>query len=240
MASVDRRAELEQLLSERILVLDGAMGTMVQARGLEEADFRGERLREHPRDLQGDNELLVLTRPHVIEEIHEAYCAAGADIIETNTFGSTRIAQADYGTEELSRELNVEAARLARKVADAWSARTPDKPRFVAGAIGPTNKTLSISPDVNDPAFRSLGFDELATAYAEQARGLVDGGADILLIETIFDTLNAKATIVAVLGLFEELGRPLPLMISLTVTDRSGRTLSGRGRCPRRGCRGGA
>jgi 5-methyltetrahydrofolate--homocysteine methyltransferase len=220
-------ARLERLLAERILVIDGAMGTMLQGRSLGEADFRGERLRDHPRDLKGDNELLVLTRPDVVEGIHDAYCAAGADIIETNTFGATRIAQADYGTEQLCPELNVEAARLARKVADAWTARTPQKPRFVAGAIGPTNKTLSISPDVNDAAFRDVTFDELEATYAEQARGLVEGGADILLIETIFDTLNAKAAIVAVRKLFEELGRELPLMISVTITDRSGRTLSG-------------
>jgi 5-methyltetrahydrofolate--homocysteine methyltransferase len=218
---------LEALLEERILVIDGAMGTMLQARGLEEADFRSERLREQPGELKGDNELLVLTRPDVVAQVHDAYCAAGADIIETNTFGATRVAQADYGTEALSHELNVEAARLARRVADAWSARTPDKPRFVAGALGPTPRTLSISPDVNDAAYRNLSFDELEAAYAEQARGLVEGGVDLLLIETIFDTLNAKAAIVAIRKLFEELGRELPVMISVTITDRSGRTLSG-------------
>ncbi|MDJ0847342.1 MAG: methionine synthase [Myxococcota bacterium] len=227
MTSLNTLSRLRQLLSERILVIDGAMGTMLQQKGLDEADFRGERLREHPQDLKGDNELLVLTRPDVVEAVHDAYCAAGADILETNTFGATRIAQADYGTESLVHELNVEASRLARKVADAWTARTPEKPRFVAGAIGPTNKTLSISPDVNDAAFRDITFDELEAAYAEQARGLVEGGCDLLLVETIFDTLNAKAAIVALEKLFTELGRELPVMISVTITDRSGRTLSG-------------
>jgi len=218
---------LETLLAERILLLDGAMGTMLQAEGLEEADFRGERFREHPRDLRGDNELLVLTRPDVVRRIHDAYCAAGADVIETNTFGATRIAQADYAMQAVVPELNREAARLAREVADAWSVRTPEKPRFVAGAIGPTNRTLSISPDVNDPALRSLTFDELREAYREQAQALVEGGVDLLLVETIFDTLNAKAAIVAIDELFEQLGRALPLIISVTITDKSGRTLSG-------------
>jgi 5-methyltetrahydrofolate--homocysteine methyltransferase len=227
MASHSTRSQLEALLSERILVIDGAMGTMLQGRDLEESDFRGERLREHAGELKGDNELLVLTRPQVVEDVHDAYCAAGADIIETNTFGANAIAQADYGTQALCHELNVEAARLARKVADAWSKRTPAKPRFVAGALGPTPKTLSISPDVNDAAFRSVSFDQLEAAYAEQARALVEGGADLLLVETIFDTLNAKAAVVAIKKLFEELGRTLPVMISVTITDRSGRTLSG-------------
>jgi 5-methyltetrahydrofolate--homocysteine methyltransferase len=218
---------LSALLARRILVLDGAMGTMVQRRGLQEADFRGTRFAGHPRDLKGDNDLLVLTRPDVVREIHRDYLAAGADIIETCTFNGTSIAQADYGLESAVREMNAAAARLAREEADAWSAHTPDRPRFVAGAIGPTNKTLSISPDVNDPAFRSVTFDEVRAAYAEQVRGLIEGGCHLLLIETIFDTLNAKAAIVAALEVFAESGIELPLMISVTITDKSGRTLSG-------------
>ncbi len=222
--AVDR---LHQLLAQRILILDGAMGTMIQRRGLHEQDFRGERLRAHPSDLKGNNDLLILTRPDVIGDIHREYLAAGADIIETNTFSSTRIAQADYGLEPLAYELNVEGARIARTAADEWSAKTPDRPRFVAGAIGPTNRTLSLSPDVNNPAFRATTFDQVREAYGEQVRGLIDGGADLLLIETIFDTLNAKAAIAAVLEVFDERGVELPLMISVTITDRSGRTLSG-------------
>jgi 5-methyltetrahydrofolate--homocysteine methyltransferase len=227
MSGAQRRDELERLLSERILVIDGAMGTMLQAEGLTEADFRGERFREHSHDPTGNNELLVLTRPDVVEKVHRAYLAAGADILETNTFSANRISQADYGTEELSTELNLRAAELAVKAAREWTERTPEKPRFVAGAIGPTNKTLSISPDVNDAALRGMDFDTLCAAYVEQARALVEGGVDLLLIETIFDTLNAKAAIVAVSQVFEETGVELPLMISVTITDRSGRTLSG-------------
>jgi 5-methyltetrahydrofolate--homocysteine methyltransferase len=223
----NRRQELEKLLSQRILVLDGAMGTMLQAQRLEEEDFRGTRLLEHPTELKGNNDLLVLTRPEAVERVHDAYCAAGADLIETDSFGATRIAQADYGVGDLAREMNVEAARLARRVADTWSARTPDKPRFVAGAIGPSSKTLSLSPDVNDAAFRPISFDALREAYAEQVHGLVEGGVDLLLIETIFDTLNAKAAIVAAQEVFAECGSELPLMISVTISDRSGRTLSG-------------
>ena len=222
--AVDR---LHQLLAQRILILDGAMGTMIQRRSLTEQDFRGERLRAHPSDLKGNNDLLILTRPDVVGDIHREYLAAGADIIETNTFSSTRIAQADYGLEALAYELNLEGARLARAAADEWTAKTPDRPRFVAGAIGPTNRTLSLSPDVNNPAFRAATFDQVREAYREQVRGLIDGGADLLLIETIFDTLNAKAAIAAVLEIFDERGVELPLMISVTVTDRSGRTLSG-------------
>src|SRR5512137_3100696 len=191
------RPSLASLLDRRILVLDGAMGTMVQRRRLSEADFRGTRFAGHPRDLKGDNDVLVLTRPDVISAIHDEYLAAGADIIETCTFNATAIAQADYGLEPLVREMNAAAARLARQAADAWTARTPQRPRFVAGAVGPTNRTLSISPDVNDPAFRSVTFDEVREAYAEQVRGLIEGGCHVLLIETIFDTLNAKAAIVA-------------------------------------------
>jgi 5-methyltetrahydrofolate--homocysteine methyltransferase len=227
MTQPHQRRDPTPLLAQRILVLDGAMGTMLQAAELTEADFRGERFRDHPRDLQGNNELLVLTRPDVVEAVHDAYCAAGADILETNTFGATRIAQADYGTEDLVPELNRVAAGLARKAADAWTERTPERPRFVAGAIGPTNKTLSISPDVNDPAYRDVCFEDLRGAYLEQARALLDGGVDLLLIETIFDTLNAKAAIFAVRELFDELGFELPLMLSVTITDQSGRTLTG-------------
>jgi 5-methyltetrahydrofolate--homocysteine methyltransferase len=227
MSSATIRDQLLQLLAERILVFDGAMGTMIQREGLGEADFRGQRFADHASDLQGDNEMLTLTRPDVIEKIHGAFLEAGADIIETNTFGSTRIAQADYGMQDLAYEQNVEAAKLAKRVAAEWSSRTPDKPRFVAGAIGPTNKTLSISPDVDDPSFRDLDFDGLRAAYFEQARGLLDGGSDVLLIETIFDTLNAKAAIVAVLDVFAETGNEVPVLISATITDKSGRTLSG-------------
>ncbi|MDA1093159.1 MAG: methionine synthase [Acidobacteria bacterium] len=226
-AGVTTKDRITALLQSRILVLDGAMGTMVQRHTLTEADFRGERLAGHPQDVKGNNDLLVLTRPDVISGIHHAYLEAGSDIIETNTFSSTTIAQADYGLESLVYELNVEAARLATAAAAIWSERTPDRPRFVAGSIGPTNRTLSISPDVNDPTFRACTFDALRVAYAEQARGLLDGGCDLLLVETIFDTLNAKAALVAIQELFEARGVSVPLMISVTITDRSGRTLSG-------------
>jgi len=218
---------LRSLLERRILILDGAMGTMIQRYKLTEADFRGERFADHPRDLKGDSDVLVLTRPDVISAIHHEYLAAGADIIETNTFGGTAVAQADYALEPFAYDINLEGARLARGAADAWTARTPDRPRFVAGAIGPTNRTLSISPDVNNPAFRAISFDELRAAYEVQVRGLIDGGSDVLLLETIFDTLGAKAGIVAIENVFEEKGVRLPLMISVTITDRSGRTLSG-------------
>jgi len=222
-----RGAEFARRLRERILVLDGAMGSMIQGLGLEEADFRGERFADHAKDLKGDNELLVLTKPEVIAEIHDAFLEAGADVIETDTFGSTAVAQADYGLEAFAYELNVAAARLARARADAWTAKTPEKPRFVAGALGPTNKTLSISPDVNDPAFRDLDWDGLHAAYADQARGLLEGGCDLLMIETIFDTLNAKAALVAIEDVFDERGERVPILISVTITDASGRTLSG-------------
>ena len=202
-----RSAQLRELISRRILVLDGAMGTMIQKYGLAEADFRGERFAAHERSLKGNSDLLVLTRPDVISAIHRAYFEAGADIVETNTFTATTIAQADYGLEHLVRELNVEAARLARAVADELTARDPSRPRFVAGSIGPTNRSASISPDVNNPGFRNITFDELRVAYAEQAEGLIDGGADLLLVETIFDTLVAKAAIYAILELVDELGR---------------------------------
>ncbi len=227
MTDLDRPARFRAALQDRILVIDGAMGTMIQGFGLGEADYRGDRFGDHPSDLQGDNELLTLTRPDVIEQIHADFLEAGADIIETNTFGSNTIAQADYGLESICYELNVESARLARRVADAVTAKDPSKPRFVAGAIGPTPKTLSISPDVNDAAARNLTFDELRESYEEATRGLIEGGCDLLLVETIFDTLNAKAALVAVDAVQRELGVELPLMISVAITDASGRTLSG-------------
>jgi 5-methyltetrahydrofolate--homocysteine methyltransferase len=218
---------LEQALQHRILVLDGAMGTMIQQAGLEEADYRGERFAQHGSDLKGNNDLLSLTRPDVISGIHRRYLEAGADIIETNTFNSTAIAQDDYQLGSLSRELNLAAARIAREAADAMTAETPDQPRFVAGVLGPTPKTASISPDVNNPGARSITFDELRADYAVAARALLEGGVDLLMIETIFDTLNAKAAIFAVQEVFDELGRKYPLMISVTFPDVSGRVLSG-------------
>jgi 5-methyltetrahydrofolate--homocysteine methyltransferase len=216
-------------LQHRILILDGAMGTTIQARNLEERDFRGERFVDHPRELKGNNELLSLTRPDVIDEIHDAFFEAGADIVETNTLGATAIAQSDYelGMEGLAHELNLASARIARAAAQRWTSRTPEQPRFVAGALGPTPKTLSIGPDVNDPAFRAIRFDELRDAYAEQALGLIEGGVDLLLIETIFDTLNAKAALVAIDQVYQEVGRRLPIMVSVAITEASGRTLSG-------------
>ena len=227
MSAPDRTAELKRVLGERILVLDGAMGTMIQTHGLEEADYRGERFRDHPRDLKGNLDFLSLTQPAIVRDIHHAFLAAGADIIETNTFNGTSISQSDYGTQRYVREMNFESARLARAAADAMTAQTPDRPRFAAGALGPTNRTASISPDVNDPGFRNVSFDELAAGYGEAARALIDGGVDLLIIETVFDTLNCKAAIYALLALFDEIGRRLPIMISGTITDRSGRTLSG-------------
>ena len=221
------QTKLEALLETRIVLFDGAMGTMVQRAELSEKDFVGDRFKGHGRDLQGNNDLLVLTRPDVIMGIHEAYLQAGADIIETNTFNATRISQADYDTQSVVRELNVEAARLAKAAAKLWTTKDPERPRFVAGAIGPTNRTLSLSPDVNDPGFRAVGYDEVRDAYSEQTRGLIEGGADLILIETIFDTLNAKAAIHAVQDVFEETGQKLPILISVTITDKSGRTLSG-------------
>ena len=218
---------LQTSLAKRILILDGAMGTMIQRRGLSEAEFRGTRFARHRTDLKGNNDLLTLTQPAVIASIHEEYLKAGADIIETNTFNSTRVVQADYKLESIAYELNIEAARLAKKVADEWSDRTPDKLRFVAGAIGPTSKPLSISPEVDDPSFRELSFDAIRDAYIEQVRGLVEGGCDLLMVETVFDTLNAKAAIVAVHDVCQEKNVKIPLMISVTITDRSGRTLSG-------------
>ena len=208
-------------------MLDGAMGTMIQRHNLQEADFRGERFKDHPYPLKGNNDILCLTRPDIIKDIHRQYFEAGADIAETNTFSGTRIAQADYHLEEVVYELNVQAARIAREVADEMTRKEPHKPRFVAGAMGPTNKTASLSPDVNNPGFRATDFDQLKEAFKEQARGLIEGGADVLLLETIIDTLNVKAALFAIEELFDEIGKTLPIMVSGTITDASGRTLSG-------------
>ena len=224
MTSSTDAARLADEAARRILVLDGAMGTMIQERKPDEAAYRGARFADHPQDVGGNNELLSLTQPDMIREIHAAFLEAGADILSTNTFSATRISQADYGMEDLSVEMNRESARLAREAAEAAS--TPDKPRWVAGAIGPTNRTASISPDVNDPGFRNITFDDLAEAYGEAARALVEGGVDLLLVETIFDTLNAKAALFAIDTLRAEMDVP-PVMISGTITDLSGRTLTG-------------
>ena len=220
-----RGAALPALLGQRIVIIDGAMGTMIQRYKLGEADFRGERFKQHKKDLKGNNELLQLMRPDLLREIHDAYLAAGADIIETNTFGATSIAQEDYGLADVAREMNVAAARIAKAAAQAAS--TPDKPRFAAGALGPTPRTASISPDVNDPGARNVSFEQLRASYREQAEGLLEGGCDLFLVETIFDTLNAKAAIFALDELMAETGERLPVIISGTVTDASGRILSG-------------
>jgi 5-methyltetrahydrofolate--homocysteine methyltransferase len=220
-----RGQALPGILEQRIAILDGAMGTMIQRFKLTEADYRGDRLKDHPKDLKNNGDLLVLTRPDVIRDIHEGYLASGADIIETNTFGANALAQSDYDLAHLAREMNVAAARLARGAADKFS--TPDKPRFVAGALGPTPRTASISPDVNDPGARNVDFEQLRAAYYEQVEGLVEGGVDLLLVETIFDTLNAKAALFAIDEYFDNTGERLPLIISGTVTDASGRILSG-------------
>ena len=220
-----RGAALPQLLQQRIVILDGAMGTMIQRYALSEADYRGTRFAAHPKDLKGNNELLQLTRPDVIREIHAQYLAAGCDIVETNTFSATSVAQEDYGLAHIARELNLVAAQLARAACDAHS--SADKPRFVAGALGPTPRTASISPDVNDPAARNVSFDQLKDAYLEQASGLLEGGCDLFLVETVFDTLNAKAAIFALDELMETSGERLPVIVSGTVTDASGRILSG-------------
>lgn len=209
------------------MVLDGAMGTMIQRHTLTEEDFRGERFKNHSHPLKGNNDLLSLTKPSIILHIHRQYLEAGADIIETNTFSGTTIAQADYHLESAVYDLNLQSAKLARQAANEYTAKDPSKPRFVAGAIGPTNRTASLSPDVNNPGYRAITFDELVTAYKQQARALVEGGCDTLLVETIFDTLNAKAAVFSIQELFDELGRALPIMISGTITDASGRTLSG-------------
>ncbi len=223
--SYTRGAALAAILQQRIAIIDGAMGTMIQRYKLNEADFRGERFAQHSKDLKGNNDMLVMTRPDVIREIHAQYLAAGADIIESNTFGATSIAQEDYALGHIAREMNVAAARVARSAADEYS--TPDKPRFVAGALGPTPRTASISPDVNDAGARNVSFDQLRDAYREQAEGLLEGGCDLFLVETIFDTLNAKAAIFALDELMEDTGERLPVIISGTVTDASGRILSG-------------
>ena len=220
-----RAQQLPEILKQRIVILDGAMGTMIQRYKLTEADYRGARFTEHHVDVKGNNELLLLTRPEVIREIHEQYLAAGADLIETNTFGATSVAQEDYDMAELAYEMNVVAAQIARAACDQYS--TPDKPRFVAGAFGPTPRTASISPDVNDPGARNIDYEQLRAAYYEQGKGLLDGGADVFLVETIFDTLNAKAALFAIEQLFEDTGERLPVLISGTVTDASGRILSG-------------
>ncbi len=215
------------ILKERILILDGAMGTMLQRYKFKEYDFRGERFKEWPVPLQGNNDLLSLTQPEAIATVHGKYFEAGADIVETNTFSGTTIAMADYHMEELVYELNYESARIAKKVADEFTAREPHKPRFIAGSIGPTNKTASMSPDVNDPGFRAVSFGELRIAYKQQVEALIDGGVDILLVETIFDTLNAKAALFAIEEVKEERNLEIPIMVSGTITDASGRTLSG-------------
>ena len=219
--------KIQDILKERILIIDGAMGTMIQRHTLTEADFRGEKFKDHTHPLKGNNDVLSITRPDIIKDIHRQYLAAGADIIETNTFSSTSIAQADYALEGSVYELNYESARIAKEVADEFSRKEPNKPRFVAGAMGPTNKTASLSPEVNNPGFRAVTFDQLAVAFKEQARALIEGGADLLLLETIIDTLNVKAALFAIQELFEELGREVPVMVSGTITDASGRTLSG-------------
>ena len=220
-----RAQALPEILKQRIVILDGAMGTMIQRYHLTEADYRGERFANHPVDVKGNNELLLLTRPEVIQEIHEQYLAAGADIIETNTFGATTVAQEDYDMADLAYEMNVKAAKIAKQACEKYS--TPDKPRFVAGAFGPTPRTASISPDVNDPGARNIDYEQLRAAYYEQGKGLLEGGADVFLVETIFDTLNAKAALFAIDQLFEDTGERLPVLISGTVTDASGRILSG-------------
>ncbi len=220
-------ADIQQILKQRIVILDGAMGSLIQTYKLEEADYRGERFADWPSDVKGNNDLLVLTQPQIIYDIHTAYLEAGADIIETNTFNATSISMEDYGMQELTYEINREAARIAREACDAIEAKVPDKPRFVAGVLGPTNRTCSISPDVNNPGYRNITFDDLREAYLESLAGLIDGGADIILVETIFDTLNAKAALFAIEEYFEQHQRRLPVIISGTITDASGRTLSG-------------
>jgi 5-methyltetrahydrofolate--homocysteine methyltransferase len=224
---VDRTFEIEKHLEQRVLVLDGAWGTMIQGYGLEEEDYRGERFKNYSQDIKGNNDILCLTQPQIVEEIQRLYTEAGADLLSTNTFTATSIAQADYGLQDYAYEISLESARIARRLADEFTAKDPNKPRFVVGSIGPTNRTASISPDVNDPSFRNVTFEELVVAYAENARGLLDGGADILMIETAFDTLNAKAALFALDQLFEELGVRVPIMVSGTITDASGRTLTG-------------
>ena len=220
-------SKIEELLQERILVLDGAMGTMLQRYKFTEEDFRGERFKDWPIPLQGNNDLLSLTQPQAIAEVHRKYFEAGADIVETNTFSGTTIAMADYKMEDLVYELNYESARIAKEVAEEFTAKEPNKPRFVIGTMGPTNRTASLSPDVNDPGYRAVTFEDLRVAYKQQAEALLDGGADFLMVETIFDTLNAKAALFAIEEVIEERGKKIPIMVSGTITDASGRTLSG-------------
>jgi 5-methyltetrahydrofolate--homocysteine methyltransferase len=220
-------ATLHSILADRILVLDGAMGTMIQRYKLEEADFRGDRFQDHPVPVKGNNDMLSITQPQIILDIHKEYLEAGSDIIETNTFASTSISMADYEMEEYVYELNYASAQIARQAADEFTQITPDKPRFVAGAIGPTTRSASLSPDVNDPGYRSVTFDDLRLSYYEQAKGLIEGGVDLLLVETVFDTLNCKAALYAIEELAEEIGEEIPIMVSGTITDASGRTLSG-------------
>ncbi|MEQ8303140.1 MAG: homocysteine S-methyltransferase family protein [Cytophagales bacterium] len=219
--------DLRAILKRKILVLDGAMGTMIQQYKLEEEDFRGDIYKDHSMSLKGNNDLLSLTQPEIIKEIHEKYFEAGADIAETNTFTSNRLAQADYGLESEVYKMNLASAKIAKEVSNEFSTKEPEKPRFVAGSIGPTNRTASLSPDVNDPGFRAVTFDELRDTYAEQVRGLLDGGVDLLLVETVFDTLNAKACLFAIQEILEERNTQIPIMVSGTITDASGRTLSG-------------
>ena len=226
--NLENMYNIREILNKRILIIDGAMGTMIQRHKLEEADYRGERFKDWHKDVKGNNDLLSITQPDIIIGIHKQYLEAGADIIETNTFSSTTIAQADYDMQSLAYEMNVASAKCARAAADEYTKANPDKPRFVAGAIGPLNKTLSLSPDVNNPGYRAVTFDEVAEAYTEQVKGLVEGGVDLLLVETIFDTLNAKAAIFAIKNFFAKNNiTELPIMISGTITDASGRTLSG-------------
>ena len=218
---------LQKLLSERIVIIDGAMGTMIQRYKLEEADYRGAQFADWPSDIKGNNDLLSITQPHIIEEIHRQYLEAGAEILETNTFNSQSVTLADYGMAHLAYDFNFAAAKVARAAVDKFLAENPDRVAFVAGALGPTNKTASLSPDVNNPAFRSVSYDELVDSYYEQAKSLVDGGSDLLIVETVFDSLNSKAALFAVQKFYEDLGHSLPLMLSFTITDLSGRTLSG-------------
>lgn len=227
MSKFSAEQSLMAAAAKRILILDGAMGTMIQQHDFQEDDYRGERFVDWPSDVKGNNDLLSLTQPQAIFDIHCAYLKAGADIIETNTFNATSISMSDYNMQSLAKEINIASARLARKAADKYSADTPNKPRFVAGVLGPTSRTASISPNVNDPAERNVTFDELVAAYVEATHGLIEGGVDLIMLETIFDTLNAKAAAFAVDSVFEQLGIRLPVMISGTITDASGRTLSG-------------
>ena len=227
MTREERIASLRKAVESRILILDGAYGTMIQLLGLVEADYRGTRFADWSQDLAGNNDILNITQPDIVENIHRQYLEAGSDIIETNTFSATAIAQADYGLEAYARDISLEGARIARRAADQMTAETPDRPRYVGGSVGPTNRTASISPDVNDPGLRNVTFDELVSAYSESVHGLIEGGVDVLLVETIFDTLNAKAALFAINSVLDDLDLDIPIMISGTITDASGRTLSG-------------